>query len=106
LVILIASIGGITTLNQQFTYASIDPETGNNINEEEEERSTQQQQGGQGGGEQCATIPSTDPDLKGWEIETCSDDGDQTWITPDGRRCAAGQVATMCEGSIPIAPSS
>jgi hypothetical protein len=64
---------------------------------EEEEGSGGSSSGGQ---EQCSVIPSTDPDLKGWSIETCSDDGDQTWISPEGKRCVANEASgnVGCEG--------
>ncbi len=88
---------------QQFAYASIDPETGNNINEEEEAEIEAEEEGGgmEGGSESssssssdCSRTQASDPELQGWTIETCGD-GDVTWISPSGTRCVANEASNV-----------
>ena len=68
-------IVAIAAQQQQTAYASIGGSEG----------SSSSSSGGGGSGEQqCSVIPSTDPDLKGWNIETCSDDGTQGRIITKG----------------------
>jgi hypothetical protein len=87
---------------QQFAYASIDPETGNNINEEEEAEIEAEEEGGgmEGGSESsssssdCSRTQASDPELQGWTIETCGN-GDQTWISPKGTRCVGNEASEV-----------
>jgi hypothetical protein len=52
-------------------------------------------------GEGCSRIDASDPDLEGWQIETCGD-GSQTWIKPDGTRCVANEASgvSSCEDMV------
>ena len=56
--------------------------------------------------ESCSTTPATSPDLEEWTIETCGN-GEQTWIKPDGTRCAANLAGetTRCGDGPPISVS-
>ena len=79
LVIVIGSMG-ITSQQQQLTYAS---------------------------SQDCSiveglTVEPDNPELKGWLIETCGN-GDQTWISPSGKRCVPDEQGgtTECEEKPP-----
>ena len=79
LAIVIGSMG-ITSQQQQLTYAS---------------------------SQDCSTVIAStveprNPELKGWLIETCGN-GDQTWISPSGKRCVPDEQGgtTACEEEPP-----
>ena len=71
---------GITSQQQQLTYAS------------SQDCSTVQ----------GLTVEPDNPKLKGWLIETCGN-GDQTWISPNGKRCVHDEQGgtTACEEEPP-----
>jgi len=67
LAVTIAATTGLLLQQQQLVYASIDPETGNNIDEEEEESESNTQEG----------------------------EGGSEWTTPKGTRCVDNQAGVL-----------
>ena len=84
-----ATMGLLQQQPQQLVYASSMGSEGGG--EEESESNTQEE--GEGGSD-CSTVQASDPELKGWLIETCGN-GDVTWISPSGTRCVANEASNV-----------